>query len=221
MLFKQFFVLIKKDFKLQYKNFSGVCSIFFFCIVILLIFQLALPVDLQNNFAPRIYWITFFFSNNLLFQRNILIERENKVFERVLIAPISRFVLMLSKIWNNFFLCLLLQCLLIPIVAIFFNINFFVNFGQLVLLIIFASLGFCALGTLISAITVELKFKEILFPLLLFPMSIPLLLASIKLIELIISDISLKSDLTGIKILIAFDLIYLIICWIAYEFALD
>ena len=84
-----------------------------------------------------------------------------------------------------------------------------------------SSLGFCALGTLISVLTIEVRFKEVLVPLLLFPLSIPLLLASIRLSEVLLFSLDWNKLETGLIILIAFDLIYLLICWISYELILD
>ena len=77
------------------------------------------------------------------------------------------------------------------------------------------------MGTLISVLTIEVRFKEVLVPLLLFPLSIPLLLASIRLSEVLLFSLDWNKLEIGLIILIAFDLIYLLICWISYELILN
>ena len=218
---KQFLALLKKDFRLQYKDFAGILSIFFFCVILLLLFHFALSLSQKEKLSVGIFWIAFFLGNNLLFQRSQTIDKTAKVFERILLAPLPRFFLMLAKLLHNFFLCLLLQLLLLPIFATFFDERFLLDFPKIIILLVAASLGFCALGTLITSLTVELRLKEIIVPLLLFPLSIPLLLASIRLMEGIFFNSTTSDFLIGIQIITAFDLIYLALCWLTYEVALN
>ena len=203
-------------------------STFFFSILLLLLFHFALENTLltdtrekQNVFAIGIYWIVFFYQNSLFLQRSLFLDQQNQSLARILISPVSRFVLMTSKLTSNWLFCLLLQLLLIPIFAVFFEIKFFTQLPVFFGLLVFSSLGFCALGTLISALTINVRFREVLIPLLLFPLSIPLLLTSIRLSEVLLFSLDLNRSIVGLKILVAFDLIYLLLCWISYELILD
>ena len=166
-----------------------------------------------------IYWIVFFYQTSLFLQRSLVLD--NKSLERILTAPVPRFVLMLSKLTSNWVLCILLQLLLIPIFAVFFEIKFLTQLPIFLGLLVVSSLGFCALGTLISVLTMDARFREVLIPLLLFPLCIPLLLASIHLSEVIVFSLDWNEIETGLIILLAFDLIYLLLCWISYELILD
>ena len=219
-----FLALFQKDFLLYYKDISALLTTFLFSIVLLLLFNFALEsgqTEKKEFLAVGIYWVVFFYQNNLLLQRSIVLDTQNKSFERVLASPVPRLVLMFSKLASNWVLCILLQLLLIPIFAVFFEIKFLTQLPFFLGILILSSLGFCALGTLISVLTIEVRFKEVLVPLLLFPLSIPLLLASIRLSEVLLFSLDWNKLETGLIILIAFDLIYLLICWISYELILD
>ena len=224
----KFLALLKKDFLLHYKDMGTLLTTFFFSILLLLLFHFALentPLtdirEKQNIFAIGIYWIVFFYQNSLFLQRSLFLDQQNQSSARILIAPVPRFILMLSKLASNWILCILLQLLLIPIFAVFFEIKFLTQLPIFFALLVFSSLGFCALGTLISALTVKVRFREVLIPLLLFPLAIPLLLASIRLSEVLLFSLDWNKTIVGLKILVAFDLIYLLLCWITYELILE
>ena len=218
----KFIALLRKDFLLHYKDISALLTTFFFSVVLLLLFHFALETgqtEEKMHLLVSIYWIVFFYQTSLFLQRSLVLD--NKSLERILTAPVPRFVLMLSKLTSNWVLCILLQLLLIPIFAVFFEIKFLTQLPFFLGILMLSSLGFCALGTLISVLTIEVRFKEVLVPLLLFPLSIPLLLASIRLSEVLLFSLDWNKLETGLIILIAFDLIYLLICWISYELILD
>ena len=218
----KFIALLRKDFLLHYKDISALLTTFFFSVVLLLLFHFALETgqtEEKMHLLVSIYWIVFFYQTSLFLQRSLVLD--NKSLERILTAPVPRFVLMLSKLTSNWVLCILLQLLLIPIFAVFFEIKFLTQLPIFLGLLVVSSLGFCALGTLISVLTMDARFREVLIPLLLFPLCIPLLLASIHLSEVLLFSLDLNRSIVGLKILVAFDLIYLLLCWISYELILD
>ncbi len=220
----KFLALLRKDFLLHYRDASALLTTFFFSIVLLLLFHFVLEnaqVEKQESLAVGIYWIVFFYQTSLFLQRSLTLDKQNKSLERILTSPVSRFVLMISKLTSNWGLCILLQFLLIPIFVVFFEIKFFMQLPVFLGLLVFSSLGFCALGTLISVLTIDVRFREVLVPLLLFPLCIPLLLASIRLSEVLLFSLDGNEFIVGLMILVAFDLIYLLLCWVAYELVLE
>ena len=156
-----FLALFQKDFLLYYKDISALLTTFLFSIVLLLLFNFALEsgqTEKKEFLAVGIYWVVFFYQNNLLLQRSIVLDTQN--IERVLASPVPRLVLMFSKLASNWVLCILLQLLLIPIFAVFFEIKFLTQLPFFLGILILSSLGFCALGTLISVLTIEVRSKE-------------------------------------------------------------
>lgn len=218
---QQFLKVLQKDCLLHYKDFFGFIAIFLFCITLLLILHFAFSLERKQELFVGSYWVCFFFSHTLFFQRSVAMEKNQGGLERLLLAPIPRIFLMLSKMIVYLFSSLLLQFLLFPIFTAFLDKNFFLYFVDLWPLLFLSSLGFCALGCFVASLTLELKFQEIMTPLLLFPLSIPLLLASMKLMEGILFGVFLQEKVVALKFLITFDVLYLFICWIFYEFVLE
>ena len=218
---KQLLRILQKDLLLHCRDFAGFVSILFFCIALLLIFHFAFSLGKKQELFAGSYWIAFFFSHTIIFQRSVVLEKFQGGLERLLLAPIPRIYLMTSKIIIHLLYSALLQLLLIPIFTIFFYEGFLINISSLLPVLFLSSLGFCALGTFVASITAELKFQEVITPLLLFPLAIPLLLASIRLTEIVFFDFDNAQPQVAFKFLCAFDAIYLIICWICYEFVLE
>jgi heme exporter protein B len=220
MKISHFFTIARKDFLLHYRDFFGFIAIFLFCVTSLLILQFAFALEKKQELFVGSYWVCFFFGHTLFFQRAVAMEK-NQALERLLMIPIARVCLMASKIIVYLFFSLLLQFLLLPIFTIFLDQNFFSQLLNLLPVLFLSSLGFCAIGSFVAIVTLELKFHEIMTPLLLFPLSIPLLLASMRLMEGILFQSFLQERLTALKFLITFDVLYLFICWICYEFVLE
>ena len=216
-----FLRVLQKDCLLHYRDFFGFLAIFLFCVSLLLILHFSFSFEKKKDFFVGSYWVCVFFSHTIFFQRSVALEKNQGGLERLLLVPVTRIVLMFSKISIYLFSSLLLQFLLFPIFTIFFDKNFFIHFFDLLPLLFLSSLGFCVLGSFITSLTVELKFQEIMTPLLLFPMSIPLLLSSMRIMQEVIFESSLQGTLIAFKFLVSFNVIYLFLCWVCYEFVLE
>ena len=218
---QQFLQILKKDFTLQYNDFLGLVAVFLFCISLLLILHFAFALEKKLELFAGSYWICFFFSHVLFFQRNVFLEKKNGGLMRLLLTPTPRFFLMLSKVIMFFCSSLFLQFLLLLAFSIFFGRNFFYDFKDISLLLMLVSLGFCILGTFVASLSLEISFSEVITPLLLFPLSIPLLLPSIELMQArFLSSNLLEVNFIAV-FLLGFNLLYLLICWLCYELVLD
>lgn len=222
-MFQHYFACLKKDILIDFRRKENFIAIFFFSILVLLIFNFVLPQELELVYilVPGVYWVTFLFSGLLCIQRTFLLEKENRCITGLLLAPISRGVLLFAKLTNNLLFILLLQIILIPCFVLFFQVpifDFLLSFFSIVFL---ASVGFCTLGTVLSAITANVRFNDILLPLLLFPLLSPVMLASVSLTVHLFSEGDLQKQMDWLKLLVAFDVIFISISYITFEFIIE
>lgn len=212
-----------KDLRTDLRRKENLLSTFFFAVVILLIFHFSAPSDpkILSLFLPGIFWVTFLLSGVLSLSKSFQQEKESASIEALLLCPIDRGTIYLGKFCGNLFFIMVVQLLVIPLFGIFFVQEIFDHLLSFIALSFVASIGFTSLGTLLAFLTTGLRFNEILLPLLLFPLLIPLLLASIKITGGLLAGNELVAYMDWLKMLIGFDLIFLVISYLAFEFVLE
>ncbi len=215
--------ILAKDIKLDFRSMENFFSMLFFSIIILLIFAFALPADThdQKTLAPGIFWVTFLLSGMLSLNKSFQMEKENGSMEALLVTPTSRGAIFLGKMAGNTIFIMIIQAMLIPLFSLLFINEAISHFGELLLLSFISTIGFTAIGTLLSGLTTDLRFKDILLPILLFPLLVPLLLASVKITQGILWDQGFQSELDWVKLLIGFDLIFLIISYLTFDVVME
>ncbi len=215
--------ILFKDLRLDLRRAENFFSMLFFTITILLIFAFALPPQLskQIDVLSGMYWISFLLSGILSLNKSFQLEKENGCMHALLVSPVSRGAIFLGKMSATIVFVLVVQALVIPVFGILFNAVAITYFPEFMLLSLLASVGFASLGTLLAGLTSDIRFKEILLPLLLFPLLVPLLLASVRLTQTILSGGGFLESADWIRLLIGFDLIFLIISYLTFEFVME
>ncbi len=215
--------IMLKDLKLDLRSMENFFSMLFFSVIILLVFAFALPVDKQSLAltAPGVFWVTFLLSGILSLNKSFQMEKENLCMEGLLLSPVSRGSIFLGKMAGNVVFIMIVQLLVIPLFSIFFYRSALSHFGELLLLSGVTTIGFSALGTLLSGLTTDLRFKEILLPILLFPLLVPLLLASVKITQGVLNGQGFHEHIDWLKLLVGFDLIFLIISFLTFDFVME
>ncbi|MDH5559576.1 MAG: heme exporter protein CcmB [Deltaproteobacteria bacterium] len=222
-MLSEIWTIFIKDLRLDLRRMENFFSMFFFSVIILLVFAFAMPADKDSHiiFAPGTFWVTFLLSGILSLNKSFQLEKENACMESLLISPISRGSIFLGKLFGNIIFIMIIQCLIIPLFSLFFYSGFLDHFFSLMLLSVISAVGFSSLGTLLSGLTTDLRFKEILLPILLFPLLIPLLLASVRIMQGILIGEGFSGELDWLKLLIGFDLIFLIISYLIFDFVAE
>ncbi len=220
---KNSWVIFLKDLKLDLRNLEDLLAMLFFSLIIIMVFSFALPVDEKSRqaLAPGVYWVTFLLAGILGLNKSFQVEKDNNCMASLLLAPISRGSIFLGKMTGNVLFILMIQAIVIPIFSTLFYSSFLSYFSELILLSLVTSIGFSSLGTLLSGLTTDLRFREIILPILLFPLLVPLLLASVKITGSITSGRGIIEMLDWLKLLIGFDLIFLIISYLTFEFVME
>lgn len=171
--------------------------------------------------APGMLWVTFLMAGVLGLSRSFAQERENECMDALLLTPVARGVLYLGKMCSNVLFLVIILAMLMPLFGLLFQAPLTQVALPLTGVMLGGVLGFSALGTLLGGLTAALKGKEVLLPLLLFPLLVPILIVSVHLTKVIFTGTPLAAEMNWIQLLVAFDAIYLIVSFLAFDFVVE
>lgn len=194
-----------------------------FSVVLVVIFNFSLIINKDNitNLVPSLLWISIIFVGTLGLSRTFAIEKENCAITGILLSPVDRSMLYLSKVISNLLYILIIQFLLLFLFVVLFNINISGGLGTLILIMFLGAVGFSALGTLFSTMAINTKLRELLLPVILFPVIIPVIINAVRATSVIFNGGGYAEISPFLKILICFDIIFLVTCALVYEFVVE
>lgn len=214
-------VLVWKDILLELRSRDIVISVLVFGLLVAVVFHFALDVSPQRvtELAPGILWVAFAFAAILAMNRAFVVEKEQGTLEGLLLSPISRDAIFFGKVMASFLFMLIVEGALLPVFAVLFSFTPF-SF-TLILTIVLGTLGFATVGTLFSAIAVQTRSREIMLPVLLFPITLPVIIGAVE-----VSAQAISGGLGGaasrwLPLLGVFDALYLVICPWAFSFVVE
>ncbi len=216
------FAILYKDFILEIRTKETLSSMLVFAVLVMVIFNFAFEQDRQLTvrIAPGVLWVAILFSGVLGLNRSFSQEKEFGGLEGTLLAPVDRGAIYLGKMLANSLFLIVTEMVLFPIFEIFFNVGFFSRFHLHLPVILLATLGFSALGTVFSAVAMNTRMKEVMLPILLLPMSVPVMIAAVESTSAILAGQPVEVIYDWLKILSAFLVISLSASYLLFEFVL-
>jgi heme exporter protein B len=209
--FKQVLLLFWKDALLELRRRESLLTMFFFGTLLLFVFQFAFDLTTESVSAlvPGLLWLAFLFTGTLGLAQLFQAEREQHNFDALLLAPLDTGALFLAKAGFNLALMAVVELVVIPLFWVLFNLTSWNLLPQIFLVTLLGTIGFCALGTLMSAVTLRARARELLLPLVLFPLMIPVILATIRCLEEVLRAGQLVEEIAWLRLLLGFDVIFL------------
>jgi heme exporter protein B len=213
------YLLFTKDLLVELRNRETFTVMLFFAVVILFLFHFSLNPERENTavLAPGLLWLAFMFTGVLGLGRSFQAEQTNDCLEQLLLVPGDRGNIFLGKLIGNVAFMLAVEILIIPLFALFFQLNLWEALLPLLVVAFLGTLGFAAIGTLFSALTANLRAREVLFPLLLFPLVVPVIIGSVTATGIILGGGALSEASGWLKLLGAFDTIFLAVAYLSFE----
>ena len=215
--------IVWKDLISEIRSRENISSMFFFALIIILIFSLSLSMDQEmvKEMIPGILWIAFSFTGIIGLGKSFLVETQNDCMENLLMAPIPKGAVYLGKLLGNFLFMLVVEIIIFPLFIIFFNLDIFGQIPMIMLICFLGTLGLAAMGTLLSAMTVQIKAREVMFPLMLLPLVVPVIIGAVEATKGALNVDPLKLYQQWIQLLAVFDLVFLIVSYWLFEFILE
>jgi heme exporter protein B len=171
--------------------------------------------------AAGLLWVTMLLAGVLGLSRSFAQEREQGCMDGLLLTPVSRGVLYLGKMLSNTLFLTVILALLLPLFSLFMGVGLRGAWPALVAVLLGGTLGFAALGTLLGGITASLKGREVLLPILLFPLLVPLVVVVVHLSVVILEGEPLAAELRWLELLAAFDAVFLIVSYLVFEYVME
>lgn len=222
-LVKQAYLLLRKDLLLELRRRDSLLTMFFFGTLLLFVFHFAfdMPPDEVAELAPALLWLAFLFTGTLGLAQLFQAERDNHCLDALLLSPLDRGALFLAKTGFNLILMLVVEVVVIPLFWILFNLSGWNLLPQLFLVTLLGTVGFCVLGTITAAITLRARARELLLPLVLFPLMIPVILATIRCMETVLRSGSFGDATPWLRLLLGFDVIFLTIGVLIFDWVIE
>jgi heme exporter protein B len=215
-------IILWKDLLLEFRSRDIILSVLVFGLLVVVVFNFALNVTprLLTQLAPGILWVAFAFAGTLAMNRAFVREKEQGGLEGLVLTPVSRDAIFLGKALASFLFMLIVEAALLPVFAALMG---FSSFSFILLLtIVLATLGFATVGTLFSAIAVQTRSREIMLPVLFFPIILPVLIGAV---EATTQSIGGASGSVGVSrwlpLIGVFDALFLVICPWVFAFVVE
>jgi heme exporter protein B len=212
-----------KDLMTERRTKANFNAVVFLAALMLLLFGFALGPDTEalRAAAAGVLWLTVLFSGVLTFNRSYQLELENGALETLLLYPGDRRSIFLGKLIANLAFVFLVEALVVPMAAVLYDLPVLRPFPGLALVLILGTFGFVTLGTFYAAMASRVRAREVLLPLLLFPMLIPLLVASVEATSAVLIGDPLGEAGDWIRLLIVFDVIFFAAALLAFEYVIE
>jgi heme exporter protein B len=217
-------LLAKKDLLSELKTKQILVTMIIFAGLVILVFSFAF--DPANNTTraviPGVIWVIIVFSGILGLNRTFISEQRNETMQGLLVAPMDASSIFLGKFMANFAMILIVEIVSIPFLFLLFNFQVLGGIQYFILVLFIGSFGFIGIGTFLAALAANSKSSEMLLPLLLFPITSPILIGVVQATRIILMNMEkLSSALAWVQLVTAYDVIFFVLCFLLIEYVLE
>lgn len=215
--------VIWKDLAAEMRSRELISAMLVFALLVIFIFNFALDLDPRTRSSPAItsgvLWVTFIFAGTLGLNRSLSMEKDRGCMDGLLLAPVDRSAIYFGKLIGNLVFMFFVEIVLLPVYSVLYNVNLF-NPG-LILIIVLGSFGYVAVGTLLSTMAVQTRTRDILLPILLFPVILPVVIGAVKGSSAFLQGLPMNEIWPFINLLIAFDVIFTAVAYMVFDYVVE
>jgi heme exporter protein B len=215
--------VLHKDVLVERRAKEGLNALIFFAALLLFLFYFALGPDRDRirGALPGLFWLAFVLAGLLGLGRAFALERENDCLDGLIVAPGDKGAIYLGKVAGTTALMVVMEAAFIAGTGFFYNLDLWPAVPRLLVVALAGTVGFAAVGTLFAAMTVQLRAREVLLPVLLLPLVVPVLLAAVRLTEGALAGEPWAAALPWWQLLLGFDLVFVVVGLLTFEFVLE
>lgn len=216
-------LVARKDLTIEFRTRSAFLSVVVFALLGIVIFYFAWDSTAvaAPDLAPGVLWVIFTFSGLLGLHRSFGVEHDEGAIDGLLASPISREAIFLGKAGANLVFVLAVQAVAIPAVSLFYNLPLGGIALPLAGVAFLAAIGLVAVGTLFSAMAANTRLSELLLPMLSLPFFVPIVIPAAQATAKLLSGRPVVDAIAWLKLLLAFDIVFVAACMLAYPFTLE
>lgn len=219
--FRQVWAIVAKDIAAELHTREIFSAMFVFAVLALLIFSFALDLRgaLAQTAAPGVLWATIAFAGTLGLSRSMAREQQTGGIEGLLLAPVDRAAIFFGKALGNLALMLAMEVVLIPLAMVMFDVAFLR--GGVLLTVLLGTVAYAAVGTLLAAIAVNTRAREVMLPILLLPLLIPLLIAAVKATGALLEGATWTEIAGWGQILVVYNLLIIAVALLTFGYVIE
>lgn len=213
--------VVWKDLAAELRSRELLSAMLVFALLVILVFNFALELEPGTRPAVTagVLWVTFSFAGTLGLNRSMAIEKDRGCLDGLLLAPVDRSAIYFGKALGNLIFMFAVEIIVLPVYSLLYNVNLF-NPG-LLLVTALASIGYVAVGTLLASMAVQARTRDILLPILLFPVVLPILLSAVKGSSGFLQGLEMAEIWPWLNLLIACDVIFLAVSFLVFEYVVE
>ncbi|MDI6693834.1 MAG: heme exporter protein CcmB [Anaerolineales bacterium] len=213
--------IIWKDLAAELRSRELLSAMLVFALLVILIFNFALELDAQTryNVAAGVLWVTFAFAGTLGLNRSMAMEKDRGCLDGLLLAPVDRSAIYFGKMFGNLIFMLLVEVIVLPVYSLLYNVNLFQP--GLIVVTLLGSMGYVAVGTLLASMAVQTRTRDILLPILLFPVMIPLFIAAVKASGGFLQGIPMDEIWPWLNLLLVYDVVFIAVAFMVFDYIVE
>jgi len=220
-LFRATFAIVAKDLAGELRSRELFSAMLIFSLLVILIFNFALELDVQTrrSVTSGVLWVIFAFAGTLGLNRSMAIEKDRGCLDGLLLAPVDRTAIYFGKTLSNLAFMLIVEAIVLPIYSFLYDVSLFQPGFLLVILL--GSVGYAAVGTLLASMAIQTRTRDMLLPILLFPVSLPVLIAAVKASGGFLTGEPFAGILPWINLLVGYDVIFTSIAFMTFDYVVE
>lgn len=219
--FRSLSAIVWKDLAAELRSRELISAMLVFALLVIIIFNFSLQLDplIRREVTAGVLWVTFAFAGTLGLNRSLAIEKDRDCLDGLLLAPVDRSSIYFGKAIGNLIFMFLVEAIVLPVYSVLYNVNLF-NPG-LLLVIVLGSIGYVAVGTLLASMAVQTRTRDILLPILLFPLVIPVLLSAVRASTGFLEGLPMAEIWGSLNLLVVYDLIFISLAFMFFDYVVE
>ena len=211
------FAVFRKDITAELRSREIIFAMMVFSMLVIVIFNFALELDpaTRQKVTSGVLWATFAFAGTLGLNRSMAVDKDRGCLDGLLLAPVDRAAIYFGKVFSNLAFMFMVEAFVLPLYSALYNVNLF-NPG-LLLVILLGSVGYTAVGTLLASMAVQARTRDVLLPILLFPIAIPVLLSAVKASTGFLNGVEMAEIWPSLNLLIVYDVIFTAVAFMVFD----
>ena len=220
--------ILRKDVRTEIRTRQMISSMFVFAVLVLLVFNFTLFLDEIRaiELGPGILWVAFVFAATLGLNRSFAIEGENRCLSGLMLAPAPRSAIYFGKLLSNVLFMIAMEIFVLPLFVVFFNLSLWElltpsELATFFLVLLVGTIGYAAVGTILAGVAANTTMREVLLPVLLFPVSVPIVIGAAEATRLLFDENPDTTPWIWIRVLLVFTVVFLVVSWLTFEYVIE
>lgn len=213
--------IIWKDLRAEFRSRELISAMFVFSLLVILTFNFALELDrvTRESVAAGVLWVTAVFSGTLGLNRSLAAEKDRGSLDGLLMAPIDRSAVYFGKLAGNWLFMLLVQAIILPIFSVLYNVAMLQPL--VILATLLGTLGYAGVGTLLASMSVQTRARDVMLPILLLPVAVPVLVAAVQASGGALANQPFSELTTWFSLLLGYDVIFIAVAFMTFDFVVE